>query len=82
MFFIHGGGFKEGYGMVKGGYGPEFFMEYDVVLITVNYRLGPFGIKVNLTQNYKVLIALFKGFSLLGMVLYQEMLDLKTYNKL
>ena len=26
-----------------GVYGPEYFMDYGVILVTVNYRLGPFG---------------------------------------
>ncbi|XP_060525791.1 venom carboxylesterase-6-like [Cylas formicarius] len=43
MFFIHGGGFVEGASGRNGRYGPDFFMEYDVVLVTINYRLGPFG---------------------------------------
>ncbi|XP_019764024.2 juvenile hormone esterase [Dendroctonus ponderosae] len=43
MFFVHGGGFKEGSGLVNAGYGPEFFMDYNVVLVSINYRLGPFG---------------------------------------
>ncbi len=24
-------------------YGPELFMNKDIVLVTINYRLGPFG---------------------------------------
>ncbi|KAJ3662755.1 hypothetical protein Zmor_007085 [Zophobas morio] len=40
MFYIHGGGFVDGYG---GMYGPDFFMHEDVILVTINYRLGPFG---------------------------------------
>lgn len=42
MFFIFGGGFSvehSGSSM----YGPEYFMDKDVVLVTVNYRLGIFG---------------------------------------
>lgn len=42
MFFIHGGAFTEGDG-TNGFYGPDFMIEKDVVLITVNYRLGPWG---------------------------------------
>ncbi|ODM96735.1 Esterase E4 [Orchesella cincta] len=41
MVFIHGGGFIFGDG---NSYGPEYFMENeDVILVTVNYRLGIFG---------------------------------------
>ena len=24
-------------------HGPQFFIDYDVIIVTVNYRLGPFG---------------------------------------
>lgn len=42
MVFIHGGGFETG----NGGstlYGPRFILDKDVVLVTMNYRLGPLG---------------------------------------
>ena len=42
MFWIHGGGFTWG----SGGdafYGPDYFMRKDIVLVTINYRLGIFG---------------------------------------
>ena len=42
MVFIHGGGYLSG----DGGddfYGAEHFMDRGVVLVTLNYRLGPFG---------------------------------------
>lgn len=42
MFFIHGGGFTEGDG-TNGFYGADFMMDNDVVLVTFNYRLGPWG---------------------------------------
>ncbi|BES90763.1 Esterase [Nesidiocoris tenuis] len=42
MLWIHGGGFKFGSGG-KSDYGPEFLMNEDVVLVTINYRLGAFG---------------------------------------
>lgn len=42
MFFIHGGGFTEG-DNTDGFYGPDFIVEEDVVLVTINYRLGPWG---------------------------------------
>ena len=40
MVWVHGGGF------VRGGshqFGPQFLMREDVVLVTVNYRLGVLG---------------------------------------
>ncbi|XP_055316701.1 juvenile hormone esterase-like [Sitodiplosis mosellana] len=42
IFFIHGGAFTEGDGSDL-YYGPDFLMEDNVVLVTINYRLGPFG---------------------------------------
>ena len=42
MVFIHGGGYLCGDGGAA-FYGAELFMDYDVVLVTINYRLGPFG---------------------------------------
>nr|WAU86697.1 carboxylesterase [Bradysia odoriphaga] len=42
MFFIHGGAFTEGDG-TNGFYGADFIVEDDVVLVTINYRLGPWG---------------------------------------
>ncbi|KAI8421997.1 hypothetical protein MSG28_009902 [Choristoneura fumiferana] len=42
MVFIHGGGFKWGSGN-DDNYGPDFLVEEDVVLVTINYRLDVFG---------------------------------------
>lgn len=39
---IHGGGFTVG----DGGpliYGPEYFLKVDIIVVTLNYRLGPLG---------------------------------------
>jgi len=46
MFWIHGGGFLAGH---SGLFGPEYFMDNDVVLVSINYRLGLFG-KICLTK--------------------------------
>ncbi|XP_066156575.1 esterase E4-like [Euwallacea fornicatus] len=43
MFYIHGGGFIDGTGISEWGVGPHYFMEYGVILVAINYRLGPFG---------------------------------------
>lgn len=43
MFWIHGGGFFCGSGD-DFFYGPDYLMEKDIVLVTINYRLGIFGI--------------------------------------
>ncbi|XP_046738791.1 venom carboxylesterase-6-like [Diprion similis] len=40
IFFIPGGAFRSGSG---GMYGPQYLLDRDVVLVTVNYRLGPLG---------------------------------------
>jgi carboxylesterase type B len=42
MVWFHGGGFGFGSGNTD-FYGPDFLLEGDVVLVTVNYRLGPLG---------------------------------------
>lgn len=40
IVYIHGGGFYAG---ASNNYGPDFLLDHDVVLVTMNYRLGPFG---------------------------------------
>ena len=40
MVFIHGGGLNTG---ESGLYGPGYLLERDVILVTINYRLGPLG---------------------------------------
>ncbi|KAJ3652658.1 hypothetical protein Zmor_018605 [Zophobas morio] len=40
MFFIHGGGFVDGTGLI---FAPDLFINNDVILATINYRLGIFG---------------------------------------
>ena len=42
MVWIHGGAFVSGSG-TTGDYGPQYFIDSGVVMVTVNYRLGPFG---------------------------------------
>ena len=42
IFFIHGGGYFAG-SASPAVYGPEYFMDHEVLLVTVNYRLGPLG---------------------------------------
>lgn len=43
MVFIHGGGFRSGSGDKGSGYGPEFLLQHDIVLVTFNYRLEVLG---------------------------------------
>lgn len=42
LVWIHGGGFSVGF---SGRYvfGPKFLVRHDVILVTINYRLGPYG---------------------------------------
>lgn len=42
MTFIHGGAFVEGDGTYD-TYGPQYFMNHDVIVATMNYRLGTLG---------------------------------------
>ena len=43
MVWFHGGAYLFGSG-IKKEYGPQYFMDQNnVILVTVNYRLGPFG---------------------------------------
>ena len=42
MVFVHGGGFTMGSGD-EDYYGPQYFMDEDVVLVTFNYRVGALG---------------------------------------
>lgn len=44
MVWIHGGGFMLGDGNGEFGLcGPNYIMDKDVVLVTINYRLNAFG---------------------------------------
>ncbi|XP_014236579.1 esterase E4-like [Trichogramma pretiosum] len=42
LFWIHGGAFMYGNGNDE-SFGPDFFLQKDVVLVTINYRLGVLG---------------------------------------
>ena len=42
MVWIHGGAYVHGSGG-SGSYGPEYLIDYGVVLVTLNYRLGILG---------------------------------------
>lgn len=42
MFWIHGGGFYLGSGNAE-VYGPDYLVAEDVLLVTINYRLGALG---------------------------------------
>ncbi|KAL0099083.1 hypothetical protein PUN28_020261 [Cardiocondyla obscurior] len=42
MIWFHGGGWLAGAGHSE-YYGPKFLLDHDLVLVTLNYRLGPLG---------------------------------------
>lgn len=42
LIFIHGGGYAYGTGIPQ-IYKPQFFIDYNIVVVTLNYRLGPLG---------------------------------------
>ena len=55
MVWIHGGGFSMGSGNGENYlYGPKYFMNKDIVLVTVNYRLNSFGTHVITARNSPV----------------------------
>ena len=44
MVWIHGGAFYMGSGNGENDrFGPGYFLDRDVILVTFNYRLGPLG---------------------------------------
>ena len=52
MVWIHGGAFMMGSGNGDSDfYGPEYFLDKDIVLVTINYRLDVFG-KLSLSRGY------------------------------
>jgi para-nitrobenzyl esterase len=44
--FVHGGGLREGSGSFTFYDGAAFAASNNVVVVTINYRLGPFGFLV------------------------------------
>lgn len=46
MVYIHGGGFFSGSSTIQ-MFGPDFLLDKDIVLVVINYRLGPLGKKCN-----------------------------------
>jgi len=49
MVWIHGGGFSMGSGDAT-FYGPDYIVQKDVVLVTLNYRLGVLGMLLDYTK--------------------------------
>lgn len=44
MVYLYGGGFVLGASGFN-YFGPHYLMENDVIVVTLNYRVGPFGMK-------------------------------------
>lgn len=42
LVFIHGGDYKSGFGG-RELYGPKYLIKHDIIIVTVNYRIGPYG---------------------------------------
>ncbi|XP_053600205.1 juvenile hormone esterase-like [Plodia interpunctella] len=42
LFYIHGGAFSGGSSQ-RAEFGPKYLVRHDIILITINYRLGPYG---------------------------------------
>ncbi|XP_059061157.1 acetylcholinesterase-like [Achroia grisella] len=42
MVWIHGGAFATGSGR-RSEYGPKYLLKQDIILVSINYRLGPYG---------------------------------------
>lgn len=51
MFYIHGGGYNQGSSdeMI---FGPDFLIDENVIIVTINYRLGVFGFMSLGTEKY------------------------------
>lgn len=49
IFFVHGGGYMSG---GSSWHGPDLLLDEDIVLVTINYRLGPFGFLSLNTNEY------------------------------
>lgn len=45
MFYIHGGGFMSWSGNDFDG---KYFADENVIVVSINYRLGPLGIRITL----------------------------------
>ncbi|CAK1592678.1 unnamed protein product [Parnassius mnemosyne] len=42
LVWVYGGGFRNGFAK-RSVYGPKYLVRNDVILVTLNYRLGPYG---------------------------------------
>jgi len=80
MVFIHGGGFTLGSSR-PGIYGPEFLLLKDIVLVTINYRLGALGnlALISVSLSYMVMYLGFLSLSDPSLKVYGNM-GLKDQN--
>lgn len=76
LVLIPGGGFVCGSG-TRGDFGPDHFLDHEVILVSGNYRVGPlgflstedencpgnFGLKLNLFPSEQKLVYLFIFYS-------------------
>lgn len=53
MIFIHGGAYRSGSSSTA-YYAPDYLIEKDVVVVTINYRLGAFGFLTLDAENLNV----------------------------
>lgn len=70
MFWISGGGFIAGSGGIS-AYGPQYLLDKDIVLVTINYRIGILGkrfelylYKYNLFNNLIIILSMYLFVSL------------------
>ncbi|CAG9823351.1 unnamed protein product [Phaedon cochleariae] len=42
LFWVHGGGYFEGSARIE-NYNPSYFIDENIIVVTINYRLGPLG---------------------------------------
>lgn len=65
MVYIHGGAFVEGSSSEE-RYGPDYLLQKNVVIVTLNYRLGAMGNYVYLCSFMQTLCSLEHTFNYLG----------------
>ena len=72
LFWIHGGAFSLGSGN-DDIYGPKYLLRKDVVLVTINYRLGALGKQFSgiYCENIYLILKCSKDISLFYFVLIQ-----------
>lgn len=78
MVFIHGGSFTGGTGNEE-SHGPKFFLTKNIVLVTINYRVGFLGILLRISLEVNLRFNFFQDFSVLKIFhwVYQVMQALK-----